>query len=238
MDAKRWEKVRIAFEELAELTPAERAHRLTALGATDPECRRAVELLLRADADADASLSAVESPPGLVLPPRGDTSVMTDAEIQARLQNALGSAYHIERELGGGGMSRVYVASETAFQRRVVVKVLRPELSEAVSARRFQREIQLAARLQHPHIVPLLSAGEADGLLYYTMPFVEGESLRDRLRRQGNSRSTKPFASSETLRAAWRTRTGMVSSIATSSLKMSCCPRVAQSWLTSELRRR
>ena len=82
-------------------------------------------------------------------------------------------------------MSHVYLAEETAFGRHVVVKVLRPELTEAISMRRFQREIQLAARLQHPHIVPLLSAGEADGLLYYTMPFVDGESLRDQLRREG-----------------------------------------------------
>ena len=75
-------------------------------------------------------------------------------------------------------MSRVFVAEETALGRRVVMKVLPPELAAAVSSERFQREIRLAARLTHPHIVPLLTAGESDGLPWYTMPYVEGESLR------------------------------------------------------------
>lgn len=100
------------------------------------------------------------------------------SDLQARLQNALGSTYAIERELGGGGMSRVFLAKETALGRAVVIKVLPPELEGAVSAERFRREIALAARLQHPTIVPLLAAGEADGLLYYTMPFIDGTTLR------------------------------------------------------------
>src|SRR6266567_8398735 len=104
---------------------------------------------------------------------------MTD--ILGQLQATLGAAYTIERELGGGGMSRVFLAEETRLGRRVVVKLLSPELGAGVSADRFEREIRLAARLQHPHIVPLLAAGDVDGLPYYTMPFVEGESLRARL---------------------------------------------------------
>ena len=109
---------------------------------------------------------------------------MTTPDVQDRLQRALGSAYTIERELGGGGMSRVFVAEEAALGRRVVVKVLRSELAEGLSAERFKREVRLAARLQHPHVLPLLAAGELDGgILYYTMPFVEGESLRVRLDR-------------------------------------------------------
>ena len=104
-------------------------------------------------------------------------------DLQAQLQAALGDAYRLERELGGGGMSRVFVATETALNRKVVIKFLSPELAAGVSADRFRREIQLAARLHHPHIVPLLAAGEVklDGdqtLLYYTMPLVDGESLR------------------------------------------------------------
>jgi len=106
-------------------------------------------------------------------------------ELRDRLQTALGDAYTLERELGGGGMSRVFVATETALERQIVIKVLPPDLTHAVSAERFRQEIRLAARLQHPHIVPLHSAGEADGLLYYTMPLVEGESLRTRLTRSG-----------------------------------------------------
>src|ERR687884_1101428 len=107
-------------------------------------------------------------------------------DLREQLQSTLGTAYVIERELGGGGMSRVFVADEAALGRKVVVKVLRPELAEGVSTGRFKREVRLAARLQHPHIVPLLAAGELDGgVLYYTMPFVEGESLRARLARAG-----------------------------------------------------
>jgi eukaryotic-like serine/threonine-protein kinase len=108
------------------------------------------------------------------------------ADVQDQLQQALGAAYVIERELGGGGMSRVFVAHEAALGRKVVIKVLRPDLAEGLSADRFKREVRLAARLQHPHIVPLLAAGEIEGgVLFYTMPLVEGESLRARLAREG-----------------------------------------------------
>ena len=108
---------------------------------------------------------------------------MTD--LQSQLSDALGATYRIERELGGGGMSRVFLANETALGRQVVIKVLPPEMAAGVNQDRFRREIQLAARLQHPHIVPLLSAGSAGDILYYVMPFIEGESLRVRLAREG-----------------------------------------------------
>jgi len=103
------------------------------------------------------------------------------SDLREQLQRTLGDAYRLERELGGGGMSRVFVATEAALGRQVVIKVLLPELAAGVSVDRFRREIQLAAQLQHPHIVPLLSAGESEGLPYFTMPFVIGESLRARL---------------------------------------------------------
>jgi tetratricopeptide (TPR) repeat protein/tRNA A-37 threonylcarbamoyl transferase component Bud32 len=106
-------------------------------------------------------------------------------ELRERLQSTLGDAYSLERELGGGGMSRVFVARETSLGRQVVVKVLPPDLAAGVNAGRFKREIQVAARLQHPHIVPVLAAGETEGVLYYTMPYVEGESLRTRIARGG-----------------------------------------------------
>src|SRR5688500_14642649 len=102
-------------------------------------------------------------------------------QLRDQLQSTLGNAYQIERELGGGGMSRVFVATETAFGRRVVIKLLPPELTEGMSVERFKREIALAARLQHPHIVPVHAAGETGGLPYFTMPFVDGDSLRARL---------------------------------------------------------
>ena len=107
------------------------------------------------------------------------------SDLRSQLQSALGSAYTLERELGGGGMSRVFVATDVALDRKVVVKVLPDETAGHVSLERFRREIALAARLQHPHIVPLLTAGDADGLPYFTMPLVEGESLRARLARHG-----------------------------------------------------
>ena len=99
-------------------------------------------------------------------------------ELKSRLQAALGDGYAVERELGGGGMARVFVARDLSLGRDVAVKVLPPDLGAAVNAERFRREIQVAARLQHPLVVPVLTAGEGEGLLYYTMPLVEGESLR------------------------------------------------------------
>jgi serine/threonine-protein kinase len=108
----------------------------------------------------------------------GETSSLED-----RLRAALGTQYTIDRELGGGGMARVFLATETRLDRRVVVKILPPDTAAGVSVERFQREIMMAASLQHPHIVPVLAAGDADGLPYFTMPFVEGESLRAMLKR-------------------------------------------------------
>ncbi len=102
-------------------------------------------------------------------------------EFQTRLQRALDADFLIDRELGGAGMSRVFVATERALQRRVVIKVLPPELAASVNIERFRREIQLAAQLQHPHIVPVLAAGDSDGLLWFSMPYIEGESLRGAL---------------------------------------------------------
>ncbi len=101
------------------------------------------------------------------------------------LTTALGSAYQVERELPGGGMSRVFVAREHALGREVVVKVLPPELAAGINRDRFRREVQLAARLSHPYIVPLLHAGEAGSLLWFTMPYIAGTSLRDRIHNEG-----------------------------------------------------
>src|SRR5215210_3380755 len=102
-------------------------------------------------------------------------------DLREQLQAALGGDYTLGRELGGGGMSRVFVAEDTRLGRTVVVKVLAPELVAVLSAERFQREIRVAASLQQANIVPLLTAGEANGLAYFTMPYVEGQSLRVRL---------------------------------------------------------
>jgi Tol biopolymer transport system component/serine/threonine protein kinase len=106
-------------------------------------------------------------------------------DVRRHLEESLGQAYAIERELDGGGMSRVFLAEEVALGRRVVVKVLAPDLAEGLSAERFSREIRLAATLQQANIVPLLSTGAAAGLPYYTMPYVDGRSLRSRLDAEG-----------------------------------------------------
>ncbi len=98
-----------------------------------------------------------------------------------RLTTALSDRYAIERELGSGGMAIVYLARDLKLDRLVALKVLRPEIAIALGSERFLQEIQIAAKLNHPHILALHDSGEADGFLYYVMPHVEGESLRERL---------------------------------------------------------
>ncbi len=104
--------------------------------------------------------------------------------IHSAFADALGGRYQLERELGRGGMATVYLAQDTRHHRRVAIKVLHPELSAVLGSDRFLKEIELTANLQHPHILPLFDSGEAGGLLYYVMPYVEGESLRSRLLRE------------------------------------------------------
>ena len=139
--------------------------------APSPSCHTLVRTSAAADVDQDSS----------------DTSALLD-----RLNETLGATYAFERELGGGGMSRVFVAVEKRFDRRVVVKVLASELAAGVSAERFAREVKLAARLQQANIVPVFDSGQIDGLPFYTMPWIEGESLRVRL----DARGALPIAES------------------------------------------
>ncbi len=107
------------------------------------------------------------------------------AESYARLATAFANRYRIDRELGAGGMATVYLAEDLKHHRQVAVKVFRPELAATIGSDRFTREIEVAARLQHPHILSLHDSGEIGGFLYYVMPYVEGVSLRERLTRQG-----------------------------------------------------
>jgi TolB-like protein/tetratricopeptide (TPR) repeat protein/tRNA A-37 threonylcarbamoyl transferase component Bud32 len=106
-------------------------------------------------------------------------------QIPESLARSMEGTYNLERELGRGGMATVYLAEDVKHRRRVAVKVLHPELAAAMGADRFVREIEIAARLTHPHILMLIDSGEADGHLFYVMPFVDGESLQDRLSREG-----------------------------------------------------
>ena len=103
---------------------------------------------------------------------------------EAGIADALRARYEIQRELGAGGMARVYLASDLRHERKVAIKILRPELAAVVGAERFVREIRTIATLQHPHILGLIDSGEVNGTAYYVMPLVEGESLRDRLQRE------------------------------------------------------
>jgi serine/threonine-protein kinase len=107
------------------------------------------------------------------------------SELRDLLQASLGAGYRLSRELGGGGTAKVFVADDPAVGRRVVVKVLSPDLAAGVNLERFRREIQVAASLHHPRIVPVLGVGQSGGdVLYYTMPFIEGETLRTLIDRE------------------------------------------------------
>ncbi|MHC4108598.1 MAG: serine/threonine-protein kinase, partial [Planctomycetota bacterium] len=105
-------------------------------------------------------------------------------EPMTRLSNALADRYRIERALGAGGMATVYLAEDVRHHRKVALKVLKPELAAVLGAERFVQEIRTTAALQHPHILPLFDSGEADSFLYYVMPYIEGETLRERLERE------------------------------------------------------
>ena len=142
---------------------------------------------------------------------------MTDP--QDRLATALAGRYRIERELGAGGMATVYLAQDLKHDRQVAIKVLRPDLAAALGPERFLREVKIAANLQHPHILPLHDSGEADGFLYYVMPFVDGISLRENWPARANSRSPMPSGSSATWPMRWPTPTARVWSTGTSSPK-------------------
>src|SRR5437667_5666991 len=100
-----------------------------------------------------------------------------------KLRTALNDRYRIEREIGAGGMATVYLAHDLRHDRNVAIKVLHPDLAAALGPERFLAEIKTTAKLQHPHILPLLDSGEAGGLLFYVMPFIDGETLRERLTR-------------------------------------------------------
>src|SRR5512135_2313917 len=108
----------------------------------------------------------------------------TEVSEMARVGLALADSYRVERILGQGGMATVYLAEDLKHHRKVAVKVMHPEMAATLGAERFLREVEIAAQLSHPHILPVYDSGSADGILYYVMPYVDGESLQDRLRRE------------------------------------------------------
>ncbi len=185
MNTKRFEELQLIFDELVELDATERVGRLATLTISDPELHRELESLLEADAEADAYLAPVDAAllPGFATAAQllGD---LARAQIMTRLFRALADRYRIERKIGSGGTATVYLARDLKHDRDVAVKVLRPDLAAMLGSDRFLNEIKISARLDHPHILTLIDSGAADGFLYYVMPFVRGESLRDRLKRE------------------------------------------------------
>src|SRR5262245_29996363 len=114
-----------------------------------------------------------------------DVAAGSMSSLLDELSSALPERYRVDRQIGQGGMATVFVAEDTRYGRKVAVKLLNPDLASALGAERFEREIQVLGKLNHPHILPVLDSGESNGLLYYVMPFVEGQSLRDRLTQDG-----------------------------------------------------
>ena len=165
-----WQHALEIFEAASDRSGPDRARWLDEACDGDAALRDQVERLLR----AHEQQGLLDRPP-----------VPGDADIAERLGRALGDRYSISQLIGRGGSAVVFLAEERKHARQVVLKVLDPEVAKLWGPERFQREVQIAARLAHPHIVGLIDSGDADGLLYYVMPYVEGETLRARLDRAG-----------------------------------------------------
>jgi TolB-like protein len=177
---ERWRAVKEVLGAALERAPDERAALIDDACGADRELRAEVEAILAAAERADGSLGVPDAWRAGALEAAGATP-----DFSVRLSSALGGRYVIERELGSGGMATVYLARDLRHQRPVALKVLHPHLGLLLGPRRFRREIETAANLSHPHILPLFDSGEADGLIYYTMPYVAGETLGARLLRDG-----------------------------------------------------
>lgn len=187
MEDSRFERLNTLFDQALAVHPTRRAEFVETACAGDATLKRELDSLLAAH---DSSTGYFEDLGAKIVSPAyaavaGSPGSGTGPALPAQLEDALAGSYRIERELGGGAMSRVFLAEEIRLGRKVVIKVLPPELAASVSTDRFRREIQLAAQLQHSHIVPVLTSDSGGSLLYYTMPFVAGESLHARLARHG-----------------------------------------------------
>jgi serine/threonine-protein kinase len=162
--------------------------------------------------DEAHSVSGTATPTEPGVPPR---TLATGPVEVSRVRNALADRYRVERVLGEGGMATVYLAEDLKHRRKVALKVMRPELAATLGADRFLREVEIAGRLSHPHILPMHDSGEAQGILYYVMPYIDGESLRDRIRRRASSRWRTPCGWRARRSRRWRTRTATGSCTAT-----------------------
>jgi len=173
MTPERWRQVDAVVRGALALPPDARAAFITDACQRDVDLRREVEELL-----------AVPTGDFLMRPAAAAFAEESDVAIRARVSAALADRYLVERELGRGATATVYLAQDVRHHRHVAVKVLHSELAAALGTERFLKEIELTANLQHPHVLPLFDSGEVEGFLYYVMPYVEGESLRERLERE------------------------------------------------------
>lgn len=171
-----WGALAPLVDQLLDTPPERRSGLFAEVSGGDPERRAELERLV---AECERESSLLDRPAAEIFPEllRGDESAL--------LPETLGGRYRIERELGRGGMARVYLAEDLKHGRHVAVKVIRPELAASLGRERFLREIEIAARLRHPNIMPLFDSGDVDGLLYFVMPYEDGLSLRARLLRDG-----------------------------------------------------
>jgi serine/threonine-protein kinase len=184
MSPERWAQLEPLVDVALELSPTEQAAYCNEIATTDPALGAALRRLLQQPSDTGSLFDHAAEERLALLSDPGRGAPAAQGDLLQLVQASLGATYIVEQEIGGGGMSRVFIAHEPALGRRVVVKLLSPELAAGINADRFAREIKLAASLQQANIVPLLSTGIAAGCPFYTMPFVDGRSLRDRLARE------------------------------------------------------
>jgi serine/threonine-protein kinase len=184
MSRERWARLSPLVDAALDLPAEERERYCNRIAADDPALGTELRRLIGRLGGRDGLLSAAALERFALLS-EDEAAAPPAADLLQQVQTSLGTAYRLEREIGGGGMSRVFIADEPGLGRQVVIKVLKPELSAGINADRFAREIRLVASLQQANIVPLLSAGTAAGFPYYTMPLVEGRSLRERLAEGG-----------------------------------------------------
>ncbi|CAN5410767.1 hypothetical protein BH09GEM1_BH09GEM1_45140 [soil metagenome] len=183
MTPERWAELEPLVDAMLDCPRGAREAYVDRIRATDPALAADLARLLAQGDDHDSLFDRAAAERGELL--RDDSRAGVVGDLRTRIQESVGTSYALEDELSRGGMSRVFIAREAGLARRVVIKLLAPELAKGISAERFEREIRLLAVLQQANIVPLLTAGRAAGLPYYTMPLVEGRSLRDRLLRDG-----------------------------------------------------
>ena len=193
-----WQQLESLVDALLDTPPERRAALFAEVSGGDPARREELERLV----------AACERSYPLLDQPAAERFAALVHSTPVQVSQVVAGRYRITREVGRGGMAIVYLARDLKHDRDVALKVVRAELAAALGGGRFHREIQIAARLRHPHIVPVYDSGDSDGVVYYVMPYEEGPSLRERLRRDGALPSTTPlrFFATCVTRSPMRTR--------------------------------